>query len=96
MIFDTFREYGVSLYAQEDGPKNGNYAPSFHIIDRVIYHTSLDAPELVPATGLERATRAFAAALDRANMMTMKQLRGEIFPLKTGQGSLSGTQQPIK
>ena len=50
MIFDTLREFGVSVYAIEDGPKNGNYAPSFHIIDHVIYHTSLDVPELVPAT----------------------------------------------
>ena len=62
----TLREFGVSVYAQEDGPKNGDYAPSFHIIDHIIYHTSLDVPELVPATGLERATRAFVAALDRA------------------------------
>jgi hypothetical protein len=60
----------------------------------VIYHTSLDTPELVPATGLERATRAFAAALDRANKMTMKQLRGVNFPTERGQGSLSGTQLP--
>ena len=44
MVFDTLREFGVSVYAQEDGPKNGNYAPSFHIIDHVIYHTSLDVP----------------------------------------------------
>lgn len=94
MVFDTLREFGVSVYAQEDGPKNGNYAPSFHIIDHVIYHTSLDAPELVPATGLERSTRAFAAALDRANKMTMKQLRGPNFPTKTGQGTLLGTQVP--
>jgi hypothetical protein len=80
----------------EDGPKNGNYAPSFHIIDHVIYHTSLDTPELVPATGLERATRAFAAVLDRANTMTMTQLRGAVFPLKSGQGSLTGIQSPNK
>ena len=53
-------------------------------------------PELVPATGLERSTRAFAAPLDQANKMTMKQLRGTTFPLKTGQGSLTGTQLPIK
>jgi hypothetical protein len=94
MIFDTLREFGVSVYAQEDGPKNGNYAPSFHIIEHVIYHTSLDIPELVPASGLERTTRAFAAALDRANVMTMSELRGENFPPKSGQGALTGTQQP--
>jgi hypothetical protein len=31
MVFNTLREFGVSVYAQEDGPKNGAYAPSFHI-----------------------------------------------------------------
>ena len=94
MVFDTLKEFGVSVYAMEDGPKNGNFAPSFHIIDHVIYHTSLDAPELVPATGLERATRAFAAALDRSNKMTLAQLRGPEFPGKSGQGSLTGIGKP--
>jgi hypothetical protein len=95
-MFNTLREFGVSVYAQEDGPKNGNYAPSFHIIDHVIYHTSLDAPEMVPATGMERATRAFASMIDRVNKMTMAQLRGPGWPYKTGQGSLTGieTQRP--
>jgi hypothetical protein len=92
MIFETLREFGVSVYATEDGPKNGNYAPSFHIIDHIIYHTSLDTPELVPASGLERSTRAFAAALDRANKMTLQQLRGPNFPSKTGTGSVTGVK----
>jgi hypothetical protein len=92
MVFDTLREFGVSVYAQEDGPKNGAYAPSFHIIDHVIYHTSLDVPELVPSSGLERATRAFAAALDRSSAMTLHQLRGAAFPPKAGTGALRGTQ----
>jgi hypothetical protein len=92
MVFETLREFGVSVYGLEDGPKNGNYAPSFHIIEHVIYHTSLDVPELVPASGLERTTRAFAAALDRANKMTMKELRGDVFPPARGQGALTGTQ----
>jgi hypothetical protein len=91
MVFETLREFGVSVYAQEDGPKNGNYAPSFHIIEHVIYHTSLDVPELVPASGLERTTRAFAAALDRANRMTLQQLRGSAFPPQRPQGTVSGT-----
>ena len=92
MIFDTLREFGVSVYSLEDGPKNGSYAPSFHIIDHVIYHTSLDTPELVPASGLERSTRAFAAALDRANGMTMTQLRGDTFPPRARRGTLTGTE----
>ena len=70
MIFDTLREFGVSVYALENGPKNGNYAPSFHIIDHVIYHTSLD----------------------RANDMTMTELRGNSFPPRSGQGTLRGTE----
>lgn len=90
MVFETLREFGVSVYAQEDGPKNGNYAPSFHIIEHVIYHTSLDTPDLVPASGLQRTTRAFAAVLDRANAMTMRELRGESFPPRAGQGSING------
>jgi hypothetical protein len=92
LVFDTLREFGVSVYAIEDGPKNGNYAPSFHIIEHVIYHTSLDVPELVPANGLERTTRAFAAVLDRTNAMTLSELRGGQFPPREGQGTLSGTQ----
>jgi Peptidase family M28 len=90
MVFETLREFGVSVYAQEDGPKNGNYAPSFHIIEHVIYHTSLDVPELVPASGLERSTRAFVAALDRSNRMTLEQLRGPGFPPQRPQGTVSG------
>ncbi|HSH74901.1 MAG TPA: M28 family peptidase [Longimicrobiales bacterium] len=92
MVFETLREFGVSVYAIENGPKNGNYAPSFHIIDHVIYHTSLDIPELVPASGLERSTRAFAAVLDRANAMTMRELRGEGFPPADGRGTLAGPE----
>ncbi|MCC6981799.1 MAG: M28 family peptidase [Bauldia sp.] len=92
LIFDTFREFGVSVYAMEDGPKNGAYAPSFHIIDHVIYHTTLDVPELVPASGLQNATQAFASILDQANEMTMEQLRGPAWPA-TGRGTLVGTQQ---
>jgi hypothetical protein len=96
MVFETLREFGVSVYAMEDGPKNGNYAPSFHIIDHVIYHTSLDIPELVPASGLERSTRAFAAALDRANAMTMSQLRGARFPPPSGRGTLNGAESTVR
>ena len=82
----------AGLGGRVNGPKNGNYAPSFHTIDHVIYHTSLDAPELGPASGLERSTRAFAAALDRANAMTMAELRGESSPPAAGQGTLDGTE----
>ncbi|MCB1672148.1 MAG: M28 family peptidase [Gammaproteobacteria bacterium] len=93
MVFDTLKEFGVSVYAIEDGPKNGAYAPSFHIIDHVIYHTSLDIPELVPASGLERSTRAFAAIIDRVNTMSLAELRGDGFPPADRRGTLKGTQR---
>ena len=74
MIFETLREFGVSVYAQMEGPKNGGYAPSFHIIDHVIYHTTLDTADLVPAWGLEDATRAFLKIIDGANKMTKQDI----------------------
>jgi len=93
MVFDTLQEFGVSVYAMEDGPKDGNYAPSFHIIDHIIYHTSLDIPELVPASGLARSTRAFAAAIDRVNGMTMAELRGDDWPPADRRGTVRGARQ---
>lgn len=96
MVFETLREFGVSVYSEKEGPKNGNYAPSFHIIDHVIYHTSLDTPELVPATGLERATRAFAAVLDRSNKMTLAELRGPNFPPPNSRGPGRGRPPGIR
>ena len=51
-------------------------APAFHIIDPVIYHTTLDTPELVPAVGLAYSERAFLKIFDDANGMTMSEIRG--------------------
>jgi len=51
-------------------------APSFHIIDHVIYHTTLDTPALVPAWGMEAATRAFLKIIDGLNRMKLAELRG--------------------
>ena len=90
MAFEQLRDFGVSVYGVEDGPKNGNYAPSFHIINHVIYHTSLDTPDLVPAEGMSRSIRAFASIIDHVNKMTMAQLRGPNFPPKDGRGTILG------
>jgi len=84
------RDFGVSVYGVEDGPKNGNYAPSFHIINHVVYHTSLDTHELVPAEGMSRSIRAFAAIIDNVNTMTLAQLRGPNFPPKDERGTVRG------
>src|SRR5256884_503804 len=90
MVFEQLRDFGVSVYGVEDGLKNGNYAPSFHIINHVVYHTSFDTFELVPAEGMSRSIRAFASIIDHVNKMTMAQLRGPHFPPKDERGTILG------
>jgi dihydroorotase/N-acyl-D-amino-acid deacylase len=76
LVRDTLRDHGVSIYTgMNPKPKLTRQAPGFHIIDHVIYHTTLDIPELVPAEGLERSTRAFLAIIDKANEMELAELR---------------------
>ena len=76
IVNGTLRDFGVSIYTVMDGrPKLTSQAPGFHIIDHVIYHTTLDTPELVPAEGMERATRAFLSVIDQVNTMSLVELR---------------------
>ncbi len=79
----TFQDFNVSVYKVPEARAGGSlgavspYAPSFHIIDHVIYHTTLDTPELVPAVGLGWSERAFLKIIDEANKMSMAQIRGK-------------------
>jgi hypothetical protein len=41
----------------------------------VIYHTTIDTAQLVPAWGMEDATRAFLKIIDGVNKMSLTQLR---------------------
>ena len=76
LVTDTLRDFWVAIYTVMDpNPKLARQAPGFHIIDHVIYHTTLDTPELVPAEGMERATRAFLSIIDQTNEMTLAELR---------------------
>jgi len=76
IVTDTLRENGVSIYTvMNSKPKLTRQAPGFHIIDHVIYHTTLDIPELVPAEGMERSTRAFLSVIDQVNEMSLEELR---------------------
>ena len=83
LVTNTFKEFGVSVYAQPERRPGGELsrlfdkAPSFHIIDHVIYHTTLDTSALVPAWGMEAATRAFLKIIDGVNKMEIAQLRGK-------------------
>ena len=82
LVKKTLQDFNVSVYKVPETRAGGSlgavspYAPSFHIIDHVIYHTTLDTPELVPAVGLAYSERAFLKILDETNKMTMAEIRG--------------------
>jgi hypothetical protein len=82
LVTDSFREFGVSVYTLPERRPGGELsrlfdkAPSFHIIDHVIYHTTLDTANLVPAWGMEAATRAFLKILDGVNKMEIAEIKG--------------------
>ena len=87
LVTGTLRDYGVSTYALPEDRPGGELgfvydkAPSFHIIDHVIYHSTLDTPALVPASGITAAGRAFARIIDGVNGMSLGELRA---PTRSG------------
>jgi Peptidase family M28 len=80
VVRDSFREFGVATYHKSEVSPGGELsqiymkAPSFHIIDHVTYHTTLDTADLVPAWGLEDAARAFLKIIDKVNLMTRQEI----------------------
>ncbi len=82
LVKKTLYDFNVSVYRVPEKNAGGSlgaltpYAPAFHIIDHVIYHTTLDVPELVPAVGLGWSERAFLSVLDQTSKMTKDQIRG--------------------
>ena len=86
LVKRTFQDFNVSVYRVPERNAGGSLgaltplAPAFHIIDHVIYHTTLDVPELVPAVGLAYSERAFLKIFDEANRMTLAELRGAKLP----------------
>ena len=81
LVTDTFREFGVTTYAQPELKPGGELsqvydkAPSFHLIDHVVYHTTLDTAELVPAWGMEAAARSFLKIIDGVNQMSLDEIK---------------------
>jgi hypothetical protein len=99
LVKSKFQEYNVSVYTTPERTAGGSLgpftrlAPAFHIIDHIIYHTSFDVPELVPAVGLAYSERAILNIIDEANKMTIPELRGDK-PLPnplSGPGNTFGT-----
>jgi hypothetical protein len=87
MVTKTWRDFGVATYAAQESNPGGELgpfpavAPSIHIIDHTFYHTSMDTPDLVPATGLQSAVQAFAKIIDEVNRMDMREVRGDAYPV---------------
>ena len=83
LVRNSLKEFGVAIYRKSEVSPGGELsqiyrkAPSFHIIDHVVYHTTLDTAELVPAWGLEDATRAFLKIIDNVNMMKKQEIAAE-------------------
>jgi hypothetical protein len=82
LVRHTLQDFNVSVYRVPEARAGGSLgavsplAPSFHIIDHVIYHTTLDTPEFVPAVGLAYSERAFLKIIDETSKMTMAEIRG--------------------
>jgi hypothetical protein len=82
IVKEQFRASGVATYRMPEFRPGGELqhiyklAPSFEVIDHVIYHSTLDTSALVPDTGLEEATRGYLRVIDAANRMTFAELRG--------------------
>jgi hypothetical protein len=84
IVDKAFKEYGIALYSRPEPRPGGELggmasaAPSFHIIDHTVYHTTLDTLDAVPAYGLEQSARAFAKVIDEVNKLPLGQLRVHI------------------
>jgi hypothetical protein len=86
MVPQTFREFGVALYTIPEASPGGELsqfaraAPSFHIIDHIFYHSSIDTMDWTPSAGMEAVARAYAKIIDSANKMTAAEIKGPNFP----------------
>jgi hypothetical protein len=85
-VEDTFRHFGVALYTVPEASPGGELsqfaraAPSFHLIDHIFYHTSIDTMDWTPAIGMEAVARAYLNIIDSANKMTAAEIKGPNFP----------------
>jgi hypothetical protein len=82
IVMKDFKDYGMALFSRPETRPGGELgvfyqdAPSFHIIDQVVYHTDLDTPNVVPAAGLEQSAHVFAKIIDDVNKVDMSALLG--------------------
>jgi Peptidase family M28/PA domain len=79
----AFRAFGVTTYAApEHGAPPGDLTPLWRFVPSVTttdfnmyFHSDGETPEMVPWTGLEATTRAYAMIIDRANALPLADLQ---------------------
>jgi hypothetical protein len=82
IVMKDFKDYGMALFSRPEARPGGELgqvftdAPSFHIIDQIVYHTDMDTLNAVPAAGLEQSAHVFAKIIDDVNKVEMNALLG--------------------
>jgi hypothetical protein len=82
IVMKDFKDYGMALFSRPEPRPGGELgqvftdAPSFHIIDQIVYHTDMDTLNAVPAAGLEQSAHVFAKIIDDVNKVDMSALLG--------------------
>jgi len=82
VVMKNFKDYGMALFSRPEPRPGGELgqvftdAPSFHIIDQIVYHTDMDTLNAVPAAGLEQSAHVFAKIIDDVNKIEMSALLG--------------------
>ncbi len=82
IVMKDFKDYGMALFSRPEPRPGGELgqvftdAPSFHIIDQIVYHTDMDTLNAVPAAGLEQSAHVFAKIIDDVNKVEMSSLLG--------------------
>ena len=82
IVMKNFKDYGMALFSRPEPRPGGELgqvftdAPSFHIIDQIVYHTDMDTLNAVPAAGLEQSAHVFAKIIDDVNKVEMTALLG--------------------
>ena len=86
LVPETFREFGVAVHKLPEATPGGDLsqfyftAPSFHIIDNILNHTTADTIDWTPASAMATVTRAYLKIFDSANEMTAKEIAGDFHP----------------
>ena len=82
LMFNDFREFGVPLYTEADRAAYGEiqdyttFSPTIQTIDFGAFsHSDHEGIDMVPWTGLEATTRAYAKIMDDVNKLDTKDLQ---------------------